>query len=199
MLIFLTASAGFVVASYIRQKKRHEQPLVCPMHADCDTVVHSEFSSFFGIPLEYLGMLYYALVALSYLIFLVWPTLATPLIIFFLLALSAAAFLFSLYLTFIQAFYLKQWCSWCLISAALSTTIFFLGLWNSNLGFISLLADYRPLLLIVHTLGFVVGLGGASPGLVPASSSLPLGTPSPSESCGSSALKSSFPFCSAAP
>ncbi len=162
VLIVFAALAGFFIAFYIQQKKRQHQTLVCPLHADCDTVVHSEFSSFLGVPLEYLGMLYYALVASSYLAFLALPTLATQLATFLILSISAAAFLFSLYLTFIQAFYLKQWCSWCLLSAILSTTVFVLAAASSRLGFVDLLAEHHTWLVASHMLGLAFGLAGAT-------------------------------------
>lgn len=162
ILIILAALAGFGVALYIRTKKSRQQLLVCPLHADCEAVVHSEFSMFLGIPLEILGMLYYATVVISYIMFFILPSLARPHIVFSLLVISLAAFLFSLYLTFIQAFTLRQWCSWCLVSASLSTLIFIMTVIGSDVGFVPLLAHNRTLLLIVHMLGLSLGLGGAT-------------------------------------
>lgn len=162
ILIILAALAGFGIALYIRTKKSRQQILVCPLHADCEVVVHSEFSTFLGIPLEILGMLYYATVVISYIIFFILPSLARPHIVFSLLVISLAAFLFSLYLTFIQAFTLRQWCSWCLVSASLSTLIFIMTVIGSDVGFVPLLAHNRTLLLMVHMLGLSLGLGGAT-------------------------------------
>ncbi|MEX2008266.1 MAG: vitamin K epoxide reductase family protein, partial [Candidatus Spechtbacterales bacterium] len=45
------------------------------------------------------------------------------------LAASAAAFVFSAYLTFLQAVVIRDWCSWCLISATISTIIFAFSLY----------------------------------------------------------------------
>jgi len=161
LLIILAALAGLALAGYIHRKKRQAKPLVCPLKADCESVVHSEFSRFFGIPIEILGMAYYALLAVSYSILIVFPALAIPVIVFVLLTLTCAAFLFSLYLTFIQAFAIKQWCSWCLVSAMLCTIIFVLTTTSSALGFVPLLAHNRELLLVIHLFGLVLGLGGA--------------------------------------
>ena len=137
--IILLSVGGFLIAAYIRSHKKTGQTLICPAGTTCDTVIHSDYSRFFGIPVEFLGMAYYGIIAVSYGIFLVRPELAYPTVDFLLLGLSLVALLFSVYLTFIQAFTLRQWCTWCLISAAFSTAIFFLALAGSGYGFIELL------------------------------------------------------------
>lgn len=124
LLIIFTAFAGFLLAFYIRHKKGAGETFVCPIGADCNMVIHSEYSKFFGIPVEVLGLLYYALVALVYALFLASPVLTHPVVIITVYATTAASFIFSLYLTFVQAFKLKEWCTWCLTSAALCSVIF---------------------------------------------------------------------------
>ncbi len=162
ILAALLALFGFSIATYIRHKKASFQPLVCPIGHSCDTVIHSDYSRFLGIPLEYMGMLYYALVAFSYITLVLRPELALPIVFLGLLIVSLIAFLFSIYLTFIQAFALKQWCTWCLISAGLCTLIFSATLLGSEYGFIALLAEHKMLFLGLHLLGFAFGLGGAT-------------------------------------
>jgi uncharacterized membrane protein len=44
-----------------------------------------------------------------------WPLLA---------ALVFVGFLFSLYLVYVQAFILRKWCVWCLVSATAATILF---------------------------------------------------------------------------
>jgi uncharacterized membrane protein len=58
-----------------------------------------------------------------YSVMLLYPELHVPLVYLPVLAISVGAFLFSLYLTGVQAFKIKSWCTWCLTSAAISTTI----------------------------------------------------------------------------
>lgn len=135
LIIIFVSFGGFLLSLYIRHKKVAKEALVCPLKFDCETVIFSDYSKLFGIPLELLGMTYYLIVAVSYGIFLGLSGLGGGLmsieipqiIIFGILSLTIVAFLFSLYLTFIQAFALKQWCTWCLISAGLCTTIFSLA------------------------------------------------------------------------
>jgi len=79
--------------------------------------------------------------------------------------LTLGAFLFSGYLTFIQAFSLKQWCTWCLGSAGLSTTIFILSSFVVDFSVITeFLTAVKPVITGFHLLGFALGLGAATIG-----------------------------------
>lgn len=127
ILIILFAFVGFLIASYIRGKKQAEKPLVCPLEGSCENVVHSEYSTLFRVPLEIWGMLYYGITTVSYILFLMFPELTPALASHALLVVSAIAFLFSIYLTGIQAFFIHHWCTWCLFSAGISTLIFLVG------------------------------------------------------------------------
>ena len=127
-LLVLIGVAGFMLALYIYRKKRVGAPLVCPLRASCDLVTHSTYSKIFGIPVELLGMVYYAFVALSHGFALASFTVIPHVLIIGMLAVSAFAFLFSMYLVSIQAFVLKQWCTWCLISASFCVLIFVITL-----------------------------------------------------------------------
>ncbi|HEY4496905.1 MAG TPA: vitamin K epoxide reductase family protein [Candidatus Paceibacterota bacterium] len=162
LIIILSAFSGFVLAFYIRHKKRSHEKMICLVGSNCDNVIYSPYSRFFEIPVELLGMFYYGVIAVLYTIFIVFPSFVSPFLIFGVLAMSMAAFLFSLYLTFIQAFALKQWCTWCLTSAGLCTIIFFSALFLSKFGFIDLLAQHRDVVTIFHVLGVALGLGAAT-------------------------------------
>ena len=160
-LIFL-GFAGFLLAFYIRHKKHSHETMVCPLNSDCDAVIYSQYSKFLGIPVEFLGLAYYGLISVSYGAFLAVPSLATPRAVFFILALTTSAFLFSMYLTAIQAFAIRQWCTWCLTSAGLCTLIFATALGSSHLGFIPLLAENRGIVLLMHAAFAALGVGGAT-------------------------------------
>ena len=128
VLIVTCALFGFSLATFIHFKKKQPKPLVCPIGHSCDPVVHSDYSRFMHIPVEILGILYYLLVLLCYLLLAMYPTLKTESLELALLSVSAIAFLFSAYLTAVQAFILKEWCSWCLFSATLCVIIFLAAL-----------------------------------------------------------------------
>lgn len=123
IIIIALAILGFLLCIKIYRKKHQDKPLVCPLKGDCDSVIRSDYSKLFGIGLELYGMAYYGLIALSYAAMYAWPELHVPMFYTPLLILSIGAFLFSLYLTGLQAFKIKSWCTWCLTSAALSTLI----------------------------------------------------------------------------
>lgn len=134
VLLIACAVGGFLLAAFIHFKKKMSAPLVCPIGHSCDPVVHSDYSRFLGVPVELLGMVYYFFVLFYYSLFFVLPVFGESELGFIFIGISALAFLFSVYLTAVQAFILKEWCTWCLISATLCTVIFFAGLRLAGVG-----------------------------------------------------------------
>ena len=131
VIIIFLAFVGYLIAAYIRHhKKNSKEKLVCPLKANCDEVIHSDYSKFLGISVEILGMFYYGLIAVAYGLFVVFPITETTVTVFLIHSASAAAFLFSFYLILVQAFAIKNWCTWCLISASISASIFLLSVYN---------------------------------------------------------------------
>lgn len=128
LLIASVALGGFFIAFYIWRQKHRVETLVCPLHSNCETVIHSAYSTFLGLPLEWLGMFYYAVVAISYVSFLFSPAARALNLMLLISWVTVAAFLFSLYLTYIQAVKLREWCTWCLISALFCSIIFLASL-----------------------------------------------------------------------
>lgn len=127
--ISLLGFSGFLVARHIYKHKHSEEaPLVCPVRFDCAIVVHSDYSKFLGIPVEFLGMAYYAFVCLSYLAVLFLPFAIPNFLIGIMALASLIAFLFSVYLIGVQIFILKKGCSWCFVSAFICILIFSLTL-----------------------------------------------------------------------
>jgi len=125
-LIGVLGIAGFLIAAYIYGKKKAKKKLVCPRYSNCDTVIHSDYSKILGIPVEVLGMIYYAFIGTAYsfvFIFGLWSMTVALILI----GISGCAVLFSVYLVSIQAFVLKHWCMWCLCSAFISISIFILS------------------------------------------------------------------------
>jgi uncharacterized membrane protein len=161
VFVVLLALTGLIIAHHIWRKKRTGQTLVCPINANCEAVIHSEYAHFLGIPVELLGMAYYSLIAIAYAVFLLIPNLAQPITVFAILAITTAAFLFSIYLTFIQLFAIREWCTWCLTSAGICSFIFLGALTSADYNFIPLLAANYQLLIFGHLLGVIMGFGGA--------------------------------------
>jgi uncharacterized membrane protein len=122
--VFLLAIAGFVISWFIFHKKRKKEHLVCIVGKRCETVLYSKYNKMFGFPNENLGMLYYFLLAVSVIIFLLGiESFGFISITVTLLSFAVLAFLFSLYLTYIQFFVLKATCDYCLSSALVNLLI----------------------------------------------------------------------------
>ena len=139
--IFVLGFLGLMVARHIyKHKKASEKPLVCPIRFDCNFVVHSDYSRFLGIPVEILGMIYYALISSSYLFFIFVfeiPNAFQVDLVAFIITMSFMACLFSVYLIAVQIFILKKGCSWCIVSAFICFSIFILTMFNYDFSFIT--------------------------------------------------------------
>lgn len=161
LTIILLGLAGFAVALKISIKKRDKKPMVCPLNMKCDQVLYSKYSKFLGIPLEFLGMLYYSLVVISYFGLLFYPEIIAPNVILTIFISTIGGFMFSVYLISIQMFRLREWCSWCLISSGISTTIFILALQPESINniLVPLIYKYETLLIIIYALAVSIGLG----------------------------------------
>lgn len=142
--LFILAVIGFFIAKYIHNQKKTNKPLICMAGFDCESVVKSSHSQMMGIPLEVFGMLYYAFMSVVYFALIFIPSSSLhDLLIIFLFTAPLLAFLFSLYLVFIQVFVLKKGCSWCFLSSFVCIAIFILTVfaydfsaaWQGLIGF----------------------------------------------------------------
>jgi len=161
-IIALLALGGFILSAYIFRKKRLKETMVCPMGSDCDAVIHSQYAKFLGIPVETLGLFYYGLVVLVYSGLALAYFTNTPIVAMTALVITAFAFLFSIYLIFIQAFVLRQWCTWCLISASICTLVFLIAASNAVLPNVMFFREIQPLLIPLHVVAIAVGVGAAT-------------------------------------
>jgi uncharacterized membrane protein len=134
--VFVLGVCGFLIARHIREHKKTAAPLVCPVGFDCHAVVHSDYSRFMGVPVELLGMIYYGVVSVAYFVFIFWNETMPWGVSEFLIGISLAAFLFSIYLIAVQIFILKKGCSWCIVSAFVSALIFILTIFAYDLGYL---------------------------------------------------------------
>lgn len=159
--ILIATFVGLSVAGYIFYAKRYKEQVACPSGGDCNAVVNSKYAKFLGIPLEYMGMSYYAVLFILYTSFILNPAFRDTFLMPLATALTVGAFLFSIYLLFVQAFLLKRWCIWCLLSAAASTIIFILSLISYDAAPL-FLSNVEPFLIAIRSLGYVLGMGGAS-------------------------------------
>ncbi|MBI4599648.1 vitamin K epoxide reductase family protein [Candidatus Uhrbacteria bacterium] len=164
LLLIFTSIAGFFLTLYIARKKHAHEKMLCPIGGRCEHVMHSEYARFFGMPLEHIGLSYYALIFVAYTTFFIAPDFSHPLVLLALIGITISAFLFSAYLTFIQAFTLKEWCALCLVSAGFCTVLFATAVITSDGSLLPLLAAYEPLIDTAHLFVLAVGLGTATVG-----------------------------------
>lgn len=113
LLIIIFSCIGLLDTIYLSYHSLTKTDVYCLFFPKrwCMKVQHSKFSKTFGIPNGYLGLLMYVLILILTLLFLYasapfWP-IAT---------LVTIGFLFSLYFLFIQAFVLRAFCTWCVVS-----------------------------------------------------------------------------------
>lgn len=90
---------------------------VCTLNEtfDCDVVNHSKYSELFGIPVAVFGLLAY--VFFFFTVIMIYKKTDETILNLMVFA-AVFGFLFSLYLTYIEAFVLYTWCILCLISQA---------------------------------------------------------------------------------
>ncbi len=161
LIISIISFAGFLLALYIYSTKNKNESLVCPLEGSCDAVVTSQYSRFLGFPVEVMGMVYYGFTAGIYLLIFLNIISYTSLASLVMVLLGVSGGLFSIYLISIQAFVLRQWCTWCVVSAFLSLIIMIFSIFVSEMNFVSIFAQYRSVVVILHALVAALGVGGA--------------------------------------
>ena len=123
------ALIGLADAIYLTYSHVAGVETACPTGSaifNCDLVQHSIYSTLAGIPIVFPGLLGYIAVVAVLLLDGRIPffTQRGPLLAF---GLTLIGFLFSGYLTAIEAFVLFAWCMWCMISATVMTILFVLS------------------------------------------------------------------------
>jgi uncharacterized membrane protein len=160
-LILFSSLIGFLLSFHIYRHKYQKKVLVCPLKAKCDPVIHSEYSKFLGVENTILGMLYYYFIFIFYLFYTISGYINNY-FEFIIFSLSILAVLFSIYLTFIQLFKLRQICSWCLLSALLCIVILFSSYIIYKDSIIQLASQFKNFSIFIHALSAGIGLGVVS-------------------------------------
>lgn len=116
----VVALAGLVDAAYLTSNHFAGTAVPCNLVSGCETVLTSAYSEIFGIPTALFGTAaYFTAFSLALLSYFgrenFWKIFG---------AVSALMFLFSMWFVYLQAFVIKAFCQFCLISAATSTLLF---------------------------------------------------------------------------
>jgi len=121
---FLVLSiSGLVNAGFLVWKHYQKKPFVCPLDHDCSVVTESKWSRIFLVRNEVIGLLFFLGLIVGTLASLFNANWATLIFTVFPFA-TAASFLFSLFLVFIQFKVIKDYCFYCLISAGITLLVF---------------------------------------------------------------------------
>ncbi len=116
---------GIFDTAYLTIKRFTHDNINCSIFEGCDFVTTSEYSTIFGMPVAVLGIIFYVAVLVLSVLYL---RSKNKKFLMSLLGLSGVGFLMSMWFVYTQLFILESICSYCMLSAILSTTIFILTL-----------------------------------------------------------------------
>ena len=108
---------GFADAMYLTLSHYLGKPVVCAIFEGCDAVTTSAYSMIGPVPVALLGVFYYTAIIVLTFVCVRYAALLTP-----------VGFLASVWFTYLQLFVINALCLYCLLSAAVSTTLFLLGM-----------------------------------------------------------------------
>lgn len=117
-LVFIFSLLGLAVSVFLLYEYSLSGPVNCPIGNGCDIVRNSPYSTFLGISLPILGIVFYLTMSIVAIIksldFKYW------LISKFQLLIAFFGVGFGIYLTLLEAFVIKAYCFWCVLSFIIS-------------------------------------------------------------------------------
>jgi uncharacterized membrane protein len=123
-VIAVVALIGLADATYLTVEHISGRTLQCNPEWNCSTVLSSEYSKLFGYPLSGFGAVaYFTVFSMAVLIAFDYKILKPVLLV--IVSLMA---LMSCWLIYLQAFVIKAFCPYCLLSAIVCFTLFALTL-----------------------------------------------------------------------
>jgi len=124
MAIGLLSLVGLLIAGYMLFYKLGMIGTLACGTGSCGTVQASRWADFLGVPVPAWGVAGYGLIFVISLLGLQPRWVGDRRLGLTLFGFATIAFLFSAYLTAIEAFVLNAWCRWCVASAIVATLIF---------------------------------------------------------------------------
>jgi len=124
MLIAVLALVGAFIAAYLTLYKVGALGALSCSVGSCETVQASRWSTFLGLPVAAWGLGFYMTLFAVAVIGLGERFADSVEFAWLLVALTGWGFLFSAWLTALEAFWIEAWCQWCVISALIATTLF---------------------------------------------------------------------------
>ena len=120
-LLLIFAVIGILITIYLMHSRLTKKKVMCKNNT-CQVVLKSKYNKMFGFHNDILGILYYATIIIEYFLL---TALMTNMIIYF-KAISTMALIGSIYLVYIQARVLKNYCIYCITTAIINLGIFWI-------------------------------------------------------------------------
>jgi len=121
----IVALVGFVDSVYLTKVHYQGGQITCSLTHKCNSVLTSQYATFAGVPVSLGGVLYYIFMILGGVLYL---DRKENRVMNFFAHFSSVGLLASAYFFYLQAFVLKAFCQYCLLSAMTSTILFILGM-----------------------------------------------------------------------
>lgn len=118
------ALAGVAVAAYLAWENSQGRSGVCTIAHGCSKVQQSRYGKMMGIPVSVPGLVLYTLLAVAAAAWLADLRGLRPVILVLAFYGALGGFLFSAYLTYLEAFVIDAWCIYCIASALIMTALF---------------------------------------------------------------------------
>lgn len=121
----IIALIGFIDAFYLTKVHYQGAEVTCSLTHKCDSVLTSEYATIAGLPISLGGVFYYLFMLFGAVLYLDRKKDA---VIKFFSYFSLAGLITSAYFVYLQAFVLRAFCQYCLLSALTSSLLFVLGM-----------------------------------------------------------------------
>jgi len=130
MLMALVALIGVFLSLYLTMFKLGYIGTLACGSGSCETVQLSKWGDFLGVPVAAWGVGYYAIVLGLAFAGVQVRYESSARLTNWLVYVTGAGLLFSLWLTYLELFVIRALCRWCLGSAAMTLVLFLLALWD---------------------------------------------------------------------
>lgn len=127
LIALILVVVGLLISGYLSYVQWQDLPITCTAGAEggCETVQVSAYAELWGIKIAYLGLATYLVIGALLLletrrdipIFGEYAFMLNYGVVLF-------AFLYSMYLVYVQAFVLEAFCQWCLAHEVIMTLLF---------------------------------------------------------------------------
>jgi len=126
----LVALIGVFLSLYLTMFKLGYIGTLACGSGSCETVQLSKWGDFLGVPVAAWGVGYYAIVLGLAFAGVQVRYESSARLTNWLVYVTGAGLLFSLWLTYLELFVIRALCRWCLGSAAMTLVLFLLALWD---------------------------------------------------------------------